>query len=535
MKACIRLLAIPFCLATGLANAQTDDYQKFRGAVGFGIAIGEGGFPAGGSHARSARAGQGAALVGVTQSQAQAQAGIGLGNISYNGRVSAEGINPGFIVPADAPQDSQFIITAETLGLPDPEITLFEITGAGNVEIAANDNCVQDLTALIGQDIVNGSNACLVQNLGPGLYFVEVADVGGGSGNVLFGVTQPLGSVPALLNISYNGNVEMAGIKPGFIVVQEQQFALTAETLGLPDPEMTLVQITAQRNETIASNDDCDEDLTDHIGRDIRGNGNACLLADLPPGAYFIDVSSADDGAACEDISGAWSGTESGTVMCSIGGEDVTQTLSSTGIIVIEQSGCNISYTLPGVGIERTGTIDGSSINFSGPIAVPDVEGVTFTENNATVEGMVDGDTMTLAGTGSASGSFGGLSFSCEGDAMATFERLNTTGATCSDTGGVYQGTYSLTDCLGDDEAGSFTATVDPANCAAAFVTNEGIFGYGFVTGNTIDISTADLDCGAVSGSGTIDGASLSGSFEYQLGGGGTFSGTKVGNVILFR
>lgn len=235
-------------------------------------------------------AGAGDALVGVTQSQAQVQAGVGLANISYNGMVSAQGIRPGFIVPGAAPAGSRFIITAETLGLPDPQLTLFEITAGGNIERAANDNCEQDLTADIGKDIRDGVNACLVEVLAPGLYFVAVSDTGGGSGNVLFGVTQPAGSDPALLNISYNGLVEAAGIQPGFIVGQAQTFALTVETLGLPDPIMALFQITANGNQVIASNDNCEQDLTADIGKDIRDGANACLLLELQPGAYFINV-----------------------------------------------------------------------------------------------------------------------------------------------------------------------------------------------------------------------------------------------------
>ncbi|MEZ5592922.1 MAG: hypothetical protein R3F53_20350 [Gammaproteobacteria bacterium] len=542
LLAILRASALPIdkdnslLIAQALVSAEHDQdaaykhYEDIRKSLDVAILIGEGGFvSAGGTTPQSfqPRAGQGNALVSITQSQAQPSA-TGLLNISYNGLVPATGTIAGFIVTADAPTASQFVITAETLGLPDPEIELFEITQNGSIERATNDNCTQDLSALVGRDFRNGVNACLNETLPPGLYFVSVTDVGGASGKALISITQPSGSVPALLNLSYNGLVEVAGIRLGFIVGSTQTFALTAETLGLPDPAMTLYQITPEGNQIVASNDNCEQDLTAHVGRDFRNGEDACLLLTLELGLYFVEVVGKEISSTnCVDIAGAWDGAETVTITCTVDGDTDTDTQSSTGIIAIEQNECRISYKAPGLGTTRSGTVDGNRVSVSGPFAVALNPSVTFSRNEATAEGTVDGDQMILNGSGVVSGTDSGVSFSCRGNSRGTFTRLNSTGGTCEDVAGTYRGTYTSNYCDGERYSGTFSAIVNPQNCAIEFTTSDGNLGSGVVKESTFQISTNDLECGAVTGSGSISGNSISGSYRFSLGGSGSFSGSK--------
>ena len=412
--------------------------SDIRDALEFGmLANGEGFATVGEAAAQPPQAragGQGNALVSVTQSQVQ-QGSPALINISYNGLVSAQGIAVGFIIPSNAPSESQFIITAEAHGLPNPQFSLFEITSGGDVERAANDNCAQDLTPLVGRDIRNGVNACLVTGLSPGLYYVAVTDVGGNTGNALVSVTQPSGSEPALLNISYNGFVAATGIRPGFIVGSAETFALTAENLGLHDPEMALYQITPAGDQLVASNDDCNQDLTAHVGRDLRSGGNACLLLALQPGAYYLEITGTDAGGGgggdggspgCTDIDGYWSVTETVNITCSAAGETISETLTGTDTVHITQNGCNVSYriSLAGVDFSRSGTVSGNQVNMSGPFVESLDPAVVVHQDQATINCTVNGDNMNCTGSGSASGTFYGHSASCTGNSTASASRL---------------------------------------------------------------------------------------------------------------
>lgn len=505
-------------------------HNDIRTQLDLGILLGEGGFvKSSGIAAQSfqMRAAQGDALVSITQSQAPPGA-TGLLNLSYNGLVTEQGTIAGFIVNADAPSDSQFIISAEALGLPDPTISLFEITQNGNLERASNDNCTEDFTDLVGRDFRNGVNACLAVELSTGLYFVEVSDVAGRSGNALISITQPSNTQPALLNLSYNGFVAAAGIRPGFIVASTQTYVLTAENLGLSDPAITLFEISSGSEQIVTSNDNCDQDLSTHIGRDIRNGENACLLTTLAPGLYFIEITGSDANIAnCIDISGAWNGTESATVNCTIAGESFSDTQDGSGTIVINQNECNISYRVPGTNASRTGTITGNQLRLSGPFAEPLGLGVNFSQNEVNIEGIVEQNQMSLTGSGVASGTANGVPFSCDGNSEGTFNRLNTIGAKCVDVAGEYRGSYLSNYCDGLQYPGTFKATINPDNCAIEFITSEGTFGNGHVTGNTFQISTTDLECGAVTGNGMINSNSISGTYNYSEGGNGSFSGEK--------
>jgi hypothetical protein len=130
----------------------------------------------------------------------------------------------------------------------------------------------------------------------------------------------------------------------------------------------------------------------------------------------------------CIDISGSWTVTESASLTC--GGfldTFVPSSLSGSGAVDLRQDGCELAYSVPGSGLERRGTIDGSFVWLSGSIAaVPGIEGVRIIENVLTIEGEVDGDdpnSFVLNGYGGLSVEFEGETSSCTVSSTAEFSR----------------------------------------------------------------------------------------------------------------
>jgi len=129
---------------------------------------------------------------------------------------------------------------------------------------------------------------------------------------------------------------------------------------------------------------------------------------------------------SCVDIAGIWNAVETATATCMVLGQTETLTQSAMGQVDIKQDGCNISYTVPELDIPRVGTIDGDMVSYTGPLVVPFLDDVEFTKNNVSINGTVNGNRIDLTGTGEASGTVDGLPFSCEGNSMSVFTRVNT-------------------------------------------------------------------------------------------------------------
>jgi hypothetical protein len=131
----------------------------------------------------------------------------------------------------------------------------------------------------------------------------------------------------------------------------------------------------------------------------------------------------------CIDVSGRWLVTETAQLDCSGFLEDfVPSTVSGSGTIEIEQDGCAIRYTMPQVGVERSGYVDGDFIHLSGPIAVipSGVPGLRVRANELTIEGVADPATpsqLQLSGTGTLSVTVEGEGSSCAASSTATFRR----------------------------------------------------------------------------------------------------------------
>lgn len=120
-------------------------------------------------------------------------------------------------------------------------------------------------------------------------------------------------------------------------------------------------------------------------------------------------------GPECANVKGTWKFTNNGVLNCISEGDTITEYPSGSGIIAINQDGCNVSWNEPNSNELRSGTIDGNSIQVSGIFAIPSVPGFIFTENNYSAIGTVDEHTINLNGSGIAIGTYEGVAGSCEG------------------------------------------------------------------------------------------------------------------------
>jgi len=139
----------------------------------------------------------------------------------------------------------------------------------------------------------------------------------------------------------------------------------------------------------------------------------------------YCECSSDENRLICPDIAGKWNFTNSGTVTCTGGGETDTEYPSGSGTVCISQNACNVSWRDPVFNQSRSGTVSGNTIQVSGIFAVPLVGDVNFTQNSYSASGTISEDTKTinLNGSGTASGSYEGIDFSCSGTDKATFTR----------------------------------------------------------------------------------------------------------------
>lgn len=98
----------------------------------------------------------------------------------------------------------------------------------------------------------------------------------------------------------------------------------------------------------------------------------------------------------------------------------------------------------------------------------------------------------------------------------------------CSDIAGDWAGTYSETDCFGDFYAGNWTAVVTSSCVFSGGSIFETINGTIDPLTGILTVSQQTLECGIVSMTATFQNNTMSGSYTYSFGGGGTVSGNKV-------
>lgn len=127
----------------------------------------------------------------------------------------------------------------------------------------------------------------------------------------------------------------------------------------------------------------------------------------------------------CIDLSGTWRATQSVTITCRLGGESETDTVRSSGTVIVNQEGCNISFADPRApDLPRTGTIVGNKVSLSGQFVVGASPAVRFTENVVTMgQTIVNPRDFTLTGEGMANGTLDGSEFRCGGDTTISVQR----------------------------------------------------------------------------------------------------------------
>lgn len=155
------------------------------------------------------------------------------------------------------------------------------------------------------------------------------------------------------------------------------------------------------------------------------GSSNQINLLELNEGKTEPEITVKDsNGTECINIAGRWNYSENGTVTCSSPRNAVTELVSGTGTIDILQTGCNISYALPGPDqIKRTGQIKGNMITLSG-VLIPAVSDITLSDNSFIATGAVNAlDQFTLIGTGQIKSTNSGIPFSCTFNSISDFTR----------------------------------------------------------------------------------------------------------------
>jgi hypothetical protein len=145
----------------------------------------------------------------------------------------------------------------------------------------------------------------------------------------------------------------------------------------------------------------------------VLGSHAFTLTCDGPMGSGAATANISVAAAVCAQVAGTWTVTDTATVSCSGSFGSGSDTVTETGTITIAQSGCDISFRSP-ANTQRTGTVTGNAIQFSGPMALSS-PGVSFNENRISFSGTVSSDArrIDLTGTGRAAGSIQGSPGSC--------------------------------------------------------------------------------------------------------------------------
>ena len=119
----------------------------------------------------------------------------------------------------------------------------------------------------------------------------------------------------------------------------------------------------------------------------------------------------------CVNVAGAWNFTASGSVTCTMAGETERIPISGSGRITLNQNACRVSWTDITYNKIRSGTVNVNKMKVHGEFVVPLVEGVTITTNNYFAKGTINDtqDMINMKGNGTATGTYSGMSFSCNG------------------------------------------------------------------------------------------------------------------------
>jgi hypothetical protein len=126
----------------------------------------------------------------------------------------------------------------------------------------------------------------------------------------------------------------------------------------------------------------------------------------------------------CNDLEGYWNGSETLSLCCEYNGQSECDTIGGSATIFINQNGCNINWFISGTNIERSGTTWCNNLEVGGIFCNPEaLPGATFTENYLSMYGTINGDVITLNGSGVCTGTYQGINFACHGTDHAVITR----------------------------------------------------------------------------------------------------------------
>ena len=121
------------------------------------------------------------------------------------------------------------------------------------------------------------------------------------------------------------------------------------------------------------------------------------------------------------NLAGGWRVTENVTLTQTINGQSQTTSQSGSAYVTLSQSGSTVWYyediTNPNTGgtttVQRTGTIQGDTVTFSGIAALP-ISGLSFSPNSMVAVGKIQGGQInaTTSVSVGVSGSVGGTAVS---------------------------------------------------------------------------------------------------------------------------
>ena len=478
-------------------------------------------------------------------------------NISTNGFVGPAGLRAGFIISGDSPK--RIIVLGERFN-SNIDATLKVTDLSGTVIIKQNDNWRDDDTAsevatTLGRTPNDDSDAAFAITLAPGTYIAILEDKNSlfGTGIVAINDLNNDGNLTELINISTNGEVTDVGLRAGFIITgnNAKRIIVLGERFNSTiDPRLTVTDLSG--TVVLGTNDNWQDDPTASevmtvLNRSPGDELDAAFALTLEPGVYIASLLSGNNifgpgivaindfstlttptTPACVDISGNWTGSEDVTISCrSVNGTSM-ESQSGAGPVIISQQGCAIDYQVPGFNVMRQGVINGNQINVSGPIVISLLGEVNLTENSATLTGTVNNDEISLTGSGTAAGTIAGVDFSCSANSRAELTRLapGTPLGDCIDSAGFYTGDFNETYCDGERYSGLLAIAIQ-ANCSVQVSTGEGTVISSRVENNQIQINFDDEECGTLRGTGTLNGTTISGTYSYSAGGGGSFSVQK--------
>ena len=124
------------------------------------------------------------------------------------------------------------------------------------------------------------------------------------------------------------------------------------------------------------------------------------------------------------NLEGTYYSQESLEYTISVMGQNTKETQSGDGTVTFNQSGNEISYLVPGVNINRTGTLIGNKLILSGKFVIPASTDLVLSENTFKAEVVIiDKYHFEYTGSGKAKGTYQGIAFTISGSSSGEFDR----------------------------------------------------------------------------------------------------------------